>query len=530
MTVLEGERSENCHAPETRVPAAGRELASWHRCAAAELIREGRFAESEIHLREASRLSPDDVRILNDLGTALWRQNRPAEAEAIFRQAWQIDGNDYATLTNLGLALHIQRRLGEAAQFYRTAIAIQPDGFEANMALGVVLSDEGEFDEAMARLVAAHQLKSDSADGLQNLGMNLGRLGRWHDAIVMYEAALRINPESPEVHKNLAYALLAIGDYERGWAEHEWRFKCADYAGRRVNRTFWNGDDFHGRTILLHAEQGLGDTLQFIRFAPMVKRRGGTVVVLCPASLLRLAARCEGVDLAVDASSFVPDCDVHAPMLSLPSIFGTTMATVPTQVPYLATDDLLVEHWRCELSRALGIENDRGRCSHRGTIRRRVDRPFLIGIAWQGNPEHPGDRWRSFPLAHFAQLADVPHVRLVSLQAEHGLDQLGALGGQFPIAELTGPRRSDFTVTAAIMAHLDLVITPDTAVAHLAGGLGLPVWVAVCAVSDWRWPSGRDDTPWYPTMRLFRQSRLGDWDGVFRRMSCALEQAQESRN
>ena len=245
-------------------------------------------------MREAVRLRPGDADYLNELGMAVWGQKRPAEAETIYREAYQINPDNYKTLANLGLAIHEQRRPGEAAQFYRMALAIRPDGFEAIMNLGIVLSDEGRFEEAMGLLISAHQLRPDSSDALQNLGMNLARLGRWDDAIVIYEEALRRSPESPSVHRNLAYALLICGDYERGWPEHEWRFKCPDYIGSRVNRTFWNGDDFHRQAILLHAEQGYGDTLQFIRFAPMVKRRGGRVVVLCQTPLLRWSLAATG--------------------------------------------------------------------------------------------------------------------------------------------------------------------------------------------------------------------------------------------
>jgi tetratricopeptide (TPR) repeat protein len=523
MAVLEGAQAEDAQAVEPRTPDIDRDPAASHHDTGIKLLLQKRYVEAEAYLRAALGLLPDDADILNALGMAIWRQNRADEAEAIYRQAWQFDSNNYKVLANLGLALQDQGRLGEAAECYRMALKIQPDGFEAIMNLGVIFSDEGSFDEAMGWLVAAHQLRPDSADALQNIGMNLARLGRWDEAIVIYDEALRRDPESPQLHRNLAYALLASGNYERGWSEHEWRFKCPDYVGSRVNRTFWNGDDFQGQKILLHAEQGFGDTLQFIRFAPMVKRRGGKVVVQCPAPLLRLVARCDGVDMAVDASSFVPDCHIHAPMLSLPAIFGTTMATVPAQVPYLATDPMLVEHWRSLLARALGIESDRGSSATERTARGAAANPFLIGIAWQGNPAHRADRWRSFPLAQFSSLAELAGVRLVSLQTEHGLDQLHACAGRFAVTELNGPRRGDFTTTAAIMTHLDLVITPDTAVAHLAGGLGVRVWVGISSVSDWRWPCGRDDTPWYPTMRLFRQTKFGDWDRVFRRMRSALE-------
>ncbi len=528
MPVFQVEQVEDATAVGPRTPEVDHELAASHRDAAIKLLLQQRYVDAEALLREAARRRPDDADILNDLGMAVWRQKRLDEAEAIYRRAHQINPHNYKTLANLGLAVHEQRRFDEAAEYYRMALLIQPDGFEAIMNLGVVFSEQGKLDEAMGWLVAAHQLRPDSADALQNIGMNLSRLGRWEQAVVVYDEALGSNPESPQLHRNLAYALLASGQYERGWAEHEWRFKCPDYVGSRVNRTFWNGDHFRGRSILLHAEQGYGDTLQFIRFAPMVKRRGGRVVVQCPASLLRLVARCDGVDMAFDASSFVPDCQIHAPMLSLPAIFGTTMATVPAQVPYLATDPMLIEHWRSELARTLSIDRDRGAAPAETPSPSRSAKPFLIGIAWQGNPEHLADRWRSFPLSQFAPLAELPGVRLVSLQTEHGVDQLRAWAGRLPVTELTGPRRSDFTTTAAIMTHLDLVITPDTAVAHLAGGLGLQVWVGIALASDWRWPCGRDDTPWYPTMRLFRQTKLGDWDGVFRRMKSALERELES--
>ncbi len=330
------------------------------------------------------------------------------------------------------------------------------------------------------------------------------------------------------MHRNLAYALLCCGDYSRGWPEHEWRLKCKPRSGHRVRRTFWNGDAFPERTILLHAEQGFGDTLQFIRYAPLVKRRGGRVFVLCPAPLLRLVARCPGVDLAFDASSFVPDCHLHAPLLSLAAIFGTTLETVPAQVPYLAADPLLVDHWRSQLAAAVGI--DEAALAHPAQAGpARPERPFLIGIAWQGNPSQRADNWRSIPLAELAPLAGLPGVRLVSVQVEHGLDQLDEFSRRFPVISFTGRRRRDFMDTAAIMAHLDLVIAPDTAVAHLAGSLGVRTWIGLCSVGDWRYPHGRDDTPWYPTMKVFRQPSFGDWQGVFARMAAELRQELASR-
>jgi hypothetical protein len=255
---------------------------------------------------------------------------------------------------------------------------------------------------------------------------------------------------------------------------------------------------------VLHTEQGLGDSLQFIRYAPLVKQRGGTVVVECLRPLARLLARCPGIDRLVVKGSDLPAFDVHASLMSLPALLGTTLATVPADVPYLFADPELVERWRRELAPLPG---------------------FKVGIAWQGDPTHPKAGARAIPLRHFEPLARRPGVRLFSLQKGPGTEQLRDVAGHFDVTdfgnrldEASGP----FMDTAAVMKNLDLVITSDTAIAHLAGGLGVPVWVAVPAVPEWRWLLGREDSPWYPTLRLFRQARPGDWEGVFARMATEL--------
>jgi tetratricopeptide (TPR) repeat protein len=491
------------------------DLATQNRNQAIRLSLAGRFAESEVLSREALRLRPDDVDILNELGVAVWRQGRLAEAEEIFLKARAIKADDFRVLTNLGLTIYQLNRIEEAGELYRQAIALQPKAFDAIMNLGVVLSDTGKFVEATHWLEAARQLRPDSADALVNVGMNLARQGALQQAITLYEQAIAIQPDFLEGHLNLSYALLSLGEYERGWVEYEWRLKVRPHVGARINRTFWNGDDLRGMTILLHFEQGFGDTLQFIRYAPLVKRKNGQVIVLCPAPLLELIARCEGVDMAFDGSSYQPNCHVHAPLLSLPSIFGTTLGTVPARVPYLHINPILAERWRGELAplRANGPATEGA-----------TAKPLLIGIAWQGNPEQRGDRWRSIPLTAFKPLANVPGVKLISLQTTHGLDQLKSPDRTFPVIELTGRRGRDFSESAAIMRQLDLVITPDTAVAHLAGGLGVPVWMGLSAIGDWRYPHGRSDNPWYPTMRVYRQDKLADWNSVLGRMAEDLRQ------
>ncbi len=501
------------------LPPAGDEaaLVRAYRERAVSLALQERFAESEAWSREALRLRPDDADAMNELGVAVWRQGREGEAEEIYRRACRLEPDDFRMHTNLGLVLMAQDRPDEAAACFLEALRLEPAAFHAQMKLGILISNRGDFEGATAPLLAALEVCPDSPEALQHLAMNLLRQGKWSDAIAYYERGLRHRPHEPELHRNLGYALLALGEFERGWPEHEWRLKCTPHPGIQVNRPFWNGDAFPGRTILLQFEQGFGDTLQFVRYARLVKSRGGRVVVLCPQPLVRLISRCEGVDLAFDGTGFEPECHIHAPLMSLSSIFGTTVETIPARVPYLFSDPALVDHWRSVLAR-LRDPNP----GQRG-------RPLLVGIAWQGRPDHRADHWRSFPLSRLAPLAEVPGVRLISLQTGHGTEQIAALGGRFPVVELPGRRGRDFSETAAIVSDLDLVIAPDSAVAHLAGGLGVPIWVGIPVPADWRWFVGREDSPWYPTMRLFRQDRLDDWEGVFRRMADQLEAMRAQR-
>jgi Flp pilus assembly protein TadD len=515
MSGMQRPSAGHTEAGAARRPAEEIDRVVFFRDQAIDLSLQGRFVESEACSREAMRRQPDNMDVLNELAVAVWRQGRAQEAEQICRDACRIRPDDFRILTGLGLAIMDQGRTDEAAEAFRAALRIQPKAFHARMNLGIVLSNRGDFEAAMDSLWEAFELCSDSPDALQNFGMNLARAGRLDEAVVFYEHALQLRPEFPEAHRNLAHAWLQLGDYQRGWPELEWRWKCKPHPGCRINRTFWNGDRFRDQTLLLHYEQGYGDTLQFLRYAPLAKQRGGRVAVLCQPALRRLVARCPGIDQVFDGTGDEPDCHLQAPLMSLPAIFGTTLATIPARVPYLDADPVLVGHWRTVLTHALGSVPE--------------SPPFLIGIAWQGRPENAGDHWRSFPLARFAPLAGLPGVRLISLQVEHGTEQIPALEGRFPVLELPGLRGGDFSDTAAVIRLLDLVISPCTAVAHLTGGLGARVWVPLSYVGDWRWLSRREDSPWYPSLRLFRQGKVGDWEPVFRRMAEVLALELEGR-
>ena len=330
--------------------------------------------------------------------------------------------------------------------------------------------------------------------------MRLKGQGKLDGAAACCRRALELKPDFAEAHLQQSLLSLVTGDFQRGWTEYEWRWKDKQWQRRNFSQPLWDGQRLEGKTILLHAEQGLGDTIHFVRYVPQVKQRGGTVIVECPKPLLSLLTSGAGIDRLVGRGEELPPFDLQAPLLSLPGIFRTSLETIPADVPYLFADPGLVEHWRRELGSIAG---------------------FKIGIAWHGSPKHPNDRNRSIPLASFEPLARCSRVRLLSLQKGTGAEQLQDLAGRIPVADV-GSRLDDFRDTAAVLVNLDLVIACDTAVAHLAGALGVPVWVALPFTADWRWLLDRSDSPWYPTMRLFRQRQPGDWPGVFEDIKAEL--------
>jgi hypothetical protein len=276
-------------------------------------------------------------------------------------------------------------------------------------------------------------------------------------------------------------------------------------------RPRWNGEPLDAKTILLAAEQGLGDTLQFVRYAPLLRKRCAKVIVACQKTLIPLLSNTPGIDQLFPPAVELPHFDVWASLVSLPGIMGTTLETIPADIPYLFPVKELVEHWQRDLQARPG---------------------FKIGICWQGNPDYKADRERSIPLLEFAPLARVPGVQLISLQKGHGAEQFAQVSAEFSVIDLasrldvsSGP----FMDTAAVIKQLDLVITADTAIAHLAGGLGAPVWIALPYVAHWCWLWGRDDSPWYPSARLFRQTERGNWKSVFSRMADGLTRLTSSR-
>jgi Flp pilus assembly protein TadD len=457
----------------------------------------GQLDEAVASLQGALRVRPDSFASQTNLGTLFSERGQMDEAIACYQAALRINPNFPQAHNNLGVALAKRGRHDEALASYREALRLNPAFAEAYANLGNLLRERDEFAQAVDCYDQALRLNPTYAKAHNNRGMALLELGRVPEALANFERAVLLQADFAEAHMNRGVALLLLGRLPEGFAEYEWRSACKGYPEMPLNLPHWDGSDLKGKTILLTSEQGLGDTLQFIRYAALVKERGATVVATCPMLLYPLLAGSPntGIDqLVPKVPGAASLATVQAVLPSLPRLLGTTLETVPARVPYLAPDPARVDYWHAELAKYSGLK---------------------IGIAWKGSAANPKDRWRSVPLAQFTPLARLEGVQLFSLQVGPGREELQALAGSFAVTDLG----TSFAETAAIMKNLDLVISVDSALAHLAGALAVPVWVTVQFAPDWRWMLEREDSPWYPTMRLFRQREREKWDEVFERMA-----------
>lgn len=456
----------------------------------------GDLAEAEWQFREAIRHAPELAEAHANLGALLCRLGRPAEAEASLHKALALAPDLPEALNTLGTVLAAKRDPERAEVQFRRALAIDPGYAEANNNLGVLLTGEGKFDEALAALQSALQLRPDYAEAESNLGNVLVAMGRTDRAVSAYRRALAIAPDEAETRTNLGVALLQAGRFEEGWASYEWRFARRGSAMRDLPQPLWQGDDLGERVLLVHAEQGFGDTIQFCRFVPMLGSH--RIVLEVPGKLKALLSTLSNAVRVVSRGEELPPADLHCPLLSLPHRLGTTLETIPAAVSYLRAAPRAAARWRQRLQRCAELK----------------DGGFRVGLAWAGNPDYPADRRRSIAPAMLASLLAVRGVHFISLQPEPAPPGMPILS--FPES------LEDFADTAALIAALDLVISVDTATVHLAGALGKPVWLLNRFDSCWRWLSGRTDSPWYPTVRQFRQSHPGDWTGVLAATADAL--------
>jgi tetratricopeptide (TPR) repeat protein len=399
-------------------------------------------------------------------------------------------------------------KLIEAEQLCQKIIAKKRNFFDALHLLAVLQSKMGNRDKALASYDRALSVRPDSTEVLSNRGNTLHELKRFEEALASYDRALTLRPDYAAAHYNEALCRLLVGDFERGWNKNEWRWQTNQVAKRNFTKPQWLGhENIAGKTILLYAEQGFGDAIQFCRYVPLVAKRGAHVILEVPKPLQELMSNLTGVAQIASNGDPLPDFDFHCSLLSLPLAFGTRLATIPAAIPYLRASSPALNDWDTRLG-------------PRGRPR--------IGLAWSGHPAHKKDHNRSISLGSLLSLLEI-NATFVSLQKDIRPDDATVLKDRSDICHF-GDALESFSDTAALMSHLDLVISVDTSAAHLAGALAKPVWVLLPFIPDWRWLLDRDDNPWYPTARLFRQDATRGWDNVIERVHAALHDFVQSRS
>ncbi len=468
-----------------------------------------------------------------NLGVTMQRAGDLEAAVECFRRALALEPACYEAYNNLGSVFASLKDWETALIFVRAAVALKPDSAEIHSNLALLLLHEGQTESAIAGYRQAAALKPDDPMHANSLGNALRVAGEYleaeawlHKALLLkpdfaecyvnlgflfyeqqkpaslveecYRKAIALKPDLAQAHVNLSHCLLRRGDFAAGWAEHEWRWKWKDFPSPKRNFTQpqWQGEPIEGARILLHAEQGFGDTIQFLRYVPMVTERGANVILEVHPELRSLAASTLDGIAVISRGDPLPEFAWQCPLMSLPLAFGTEMQTIPARVPYLVRREeaptwLMQEH----------------------------DSDLRVGLVWAGGAINIIDRERTLSLAAFSPLWRVEGVSFFSLQ--RGAVSLEAESGPLLFAGCQ-PQTGDFAATAAAVSHLDLVISVDTSVAHLAGALGKPVWIMLPVRSDWRWFTGRQDSPWYPGATLFRQQTQGDWGPVIAEVAAAL--------
>jgi len=455
--------------------------------------------------QKAIQIYPDFMEAIYQLGKIYKQQRKIHPAKANFHRVLELKPDMPDALFNLALVHADSGECDTAVQYYQRVLKIAPDSAETLYNLANLIAKDDRFDDAIRLLKKALRIRPDHADSYNNLGLNLKALGKLDEAIRQYRKAIEINPALAHIHLNLALALLLAGKFSEGWREYDWRFEVDCYKSdyRYRDRKIWDGKPFKDKRLLIHEDQGLGDTLQFIRYLPLVKELGGTVIFEARREIITLIDEFPGIDTLVECppeGASNVKFDYYIPLLSIPGRLGTKPGSIPANIPYLFGEAEKCAFWKEKMKRPV----------------------MKIGLIWAGNKSHVNDRSRSCSLDRFNWLQNIPNIsvfslqKAVSAQEEIELNKLGA--GNL------GPQFKDFSDTAAAIENLDLVIAVDTAVAHLAGAMGKPTWILLHFDPDWRWLLERTDSPWYPTVRLFRQRKPGDWDGVMSTVCRALKE------
>jgi tetratricopeptide (TPR) repeat protein len=461
------------------------------------LHESGELNDAVASYKRAIELKPDFSIAHNNLGTALKDLRNFNEAVESYKKAIALKPDYAEAHNNLGTALLEQRKFEEAVICHNRAIAIKPDYAEAYNNLGTVLQELCKLDEAIASYRKAITLKPDFAEAHNNLGTALQDSGKLEEALASYRQATILKPDFALAHVNTSFVLLLTENFKLGWQEYKWRLRIKGRTPKTLQKPLWDGSSLNGKSILVYTEQGFGDSIQFVRYLPMVKAQNGRVIVECQQSLCRLLKNCDGVDEIIEKThkNEAPmQIDVHVPLLSLAGIFEVNMDSISSSVPYIKPDPVLVSEWNTMLDH---------------------DSNFKVGIVWASDPRNKNIyHKKSCKLHDFESLSGIPGLSFYSLQKGPASAEIHNSPNGMKIISLENESH-DFADTAAVIANLDLVISVDTAVAHLTGAIGKPVWTLLPFAADWRWLLNRNDSPWYPSMRLFRQTRANDWAGVF---------------
>jgi tetratricopeptide (TPR) repeat protein/GT2 family glycosyltransferase len=458
----------------------------------------GNYAVAVEECKKAVSLKPDYAKAYNTMAFSLEKQNLDGPAVENYKQAIRLEPNYVEAYNHLGVVLSRQGKFDEAIENFSLALQHDPHYAEAYNNLGIALKEQEKFVEAIANFERALQLEPQFYEAYYNLANSLRDEGRCAKAIEHYQKAIQLKSDYAQAHWNMSLAYLLNGDYIEGWKGYKWR-RNADLEiltnYHNTGKPRWDGSSFKSKRLLVHYEQGLGDNIQFARYLPMVKARGGTVIFETLKPIIGLFRDFRGIDELIE---YHPDqelsvqFDVYTSLFDLPNIFKTTLETIPSEVPYIHADPEKVEYWRNKLS---GDD-------------------FKVGIVWAGSPEHGNDRYRSCSLKFFEPLTKIEGVQLYGLQKGRAAGQMEEYTGTINVINIS-QHFDDFTETAAAIQNLDLIISVDTSVLHLAGAMGKPAWALLPYAPEWRWMLERQDSPWYPTMRLFRQKQWGQWKPVF---------------
>jgi tetratricopeptide (TPR) repeat protein len=466
----------------------------------------GNIEEAEMAMRKAVAIEPAAWESHSNLAVVLQAQNHVEQAAASYERALGIHPDDFDCRIGLGNCLLGQGDAADAETQFRQAIALDDRRAIGWMHLGMAIVRQRRYAEALETFVRADRLDEQNrehAGSFVHLAIALAEEGRWREAHALYQARL---PSQPTVEGHYAYALalLTAGHFVEGWHHYEFRWlrESAPLVRPELRCPAWAGQDLSGKTILLHMEQGFGDFIQFARYIPRVKASGATVILRVSRPLRNLARCFAGIDRILERDDVLPKSDFCIYVASLPRVFGTDLASIPVDIPYLLAEPERAARW----AQRLGTRN-----------------ALRVGLAWAGNPQHPNDRYRSVKLGALSPLWEVAGVRFVLLQKGPAAAEADGLPAGLDVVNV-GPELEDFSDTAALIGELDLVLCVDTAVAHVAGALGKPVWLMLPRPADFRWLEEREDSPWYPTMRLFRQSRRDHWEDVVERVKAALQE------